>query len=187
MSAFTALGRGLRKQNEETQTKRSTSLALVTVQHVVLWTSLVAMVVGVALLAKTRNAVDPSGILVVVSVSQRIHSANVMLMDIVFNFDYICIVTQPSFLPPLARRDDRTPKGTKLQATPVFGGKINWLDMHLVASLLWLGSHDGRETAGLSRGRQGSFMGCWLTLCAGANWHGAFYISSVSVLPSLRI
>jgi hypothetical protein len=116
MSAFTTLGRALRKQNEETETKRSTSLALITVQHVVLWASLLALVVGVALLAKTGHSVDLTGILVVVSVSRRIPFC-ASLIDLVFDFDHICLVAQPHFLPPLARRDDWTPEGTKVQAT----------------------------------------------------------------------
>jgi hypothetical protein len=74
MSAFTTLGRALRKHNDETEAKRSTSLALITAQHVVLWASLLALVVGVALLVKTEHAVDPTGILVVVSVSWHITS-----------------------------------------------------------------------------------------------------------------
>src|SRR4051794_8863603 len=71
MSAFMTLGRALQKHNEETETKRSTSRALITIQHVVLWASLVSLIVGIALLVKTGHSVDPTGILVVVSVSRR--------------------------------------------------------------------------------------------------------------------
>jgi hypothetical protein len=183
MSAFTTLGRALRKQNEETETKRSTSLALITLQHVVLWASLLALVVGIALLVKTGHSVDPTGILVVVSVSRRI-PLEISLTQLGFYFDHICLVAQPRLLPPPSRRVDRTPERTKIQAAQVSRREVDWPDMSPVASIFWLGFNDGRETAGLSRVRQRRVMGCWLTLRAGTNRDGALCISSVRVPPS---